>query len=215
MCKIGYIDDEPVQYENYKKKIQRRFPGVELILLDKCRTKEEFLEKIYEEQAEVLLIDYKMAAAYGFNGSALINYINDQVRDLECFILTGVDQDQVEDGLVAKRNRYSKDLFDTEGDDEKKVGKFNDFMHVLIESAEVFRTRQEQKKEQYLSLDAKRKQGKLSLQEEEEYLRLYKVLSSYGLIEVLPEKVLTNDFEEKLDRLLEAGDAILEKYKGE
>lgn len=53
----------------------------------------------------------------------------------------------------------------------------------------------------------------MSLKEEEEYLRLYKVLSSYGMIEKLPEEVLTVNFEEKLDRLLEIGDAILEKHK--
>ena len=215
MYKIGYIDDYPTQYNNYRKKIQRRFPDVDLVLFDNCKTKEEFLERIYEEQADVLLIDYKMASTYGFNGSTLINYINDQMRDLECFILTGVDQDKVDDGLVAERNRYSKDIFDTEGDDEEKISRFYNFIGVLIQGADVFRNRREQKKEEYLRLYEKRKQGELSLKEEEEYLRLYKVLSSYGMIESLPEEVLTGEFEEKLDHLLKVGDAILEKYKGE
>lgn len=215
MYKIGYIDDHPAQYDNYRKKIQRRFQNVDLILFDNCRTKEDFLNRIYEEQAEVLLIDYKMASTYGFNGSTLINYINDQVRDMECFILTGVDQDKVDDGLVAERNRYSKDVFDTEGDDEKKVKEFCDFINMLIQSADVFRTRQKQKKEQYLQLYEKRKKEQLTLKEEEEYLRLYKVLSSYGMIESLPEEVLTSRFEEKLDRLLKVGDAIIQKYKEE
>lgn len=146
MYRIGYIDDQPVQYNNFRKKIQRRFPDVDLILLDQCTTREEFLKRIYEEKVDVLLIDYKMASSYGFNGSALINYINDQIRDLECFILTGVERDKVEDGLVAERNRYSKTIFDTEGDDEKKVQKFNEFIEMLIQSANVFRMRRKQKK---------------------------------------------------------------------
>lgn len=212
MYKIGYIDDHPIQYDNYRKKIQRRFPDVDLVLFDNCQSKEEFLERIYEEQADVVLIDYKMASTFGFNGSTLISYINDQIRDLECFILTGVDRDKVEDGLVAERNRYSKDIFDTEGDDEEKIEKFCQFMNVLLQSADVFRVRREQKKEQYLKLYEKRKQGNLSMREEEEYLQLYKVLSSYGMIETLPEGVLTLEFEEKLDHLLKVGDAILEKY---
>ena len=112
MYKIGYIDDQPTQYDNYRKKIRRRFPNVDLILFDNCTTREAFLERIYEEQADVLLIDYKMAATFGFDGSTLINYINDQIRDLECFILTGADRNKVDDGLVAERNRYSKDIFD-------------------------------------------------------------------------------------------------------
>lgn len=215
MYKIGYIDDHPTQYNNYRKKIQRRFPDVDLILFHDCSTKEDFLNQIYEEQAEVLLIDYKMAGTYGFDGSTLINYINDQMRDLECFILTGVEQDKVDDGLVAERNRYSKDIFDTEGDDEERVEKFCGFINVLIQSADVFRTRQKQKKEEYLKLYEKRKQGQLSLKDEEEYLRLYKVLSSYGMIESLPEKLLTGEFEDKLDHLLKVGNAIIEKHKEE
>ena len=128
MYKIGYIDDHPDQYENYRKKIKRRFPDIDLILFDGCKTKEEFLERIYKEQVDVMLIDYKMAGTFSFDGSTLINYINDQVRDLECFILTGVEQDKVADGLVAERNRYSKTIFDTEGDDEEKLKKFFDFL---------------------------------------------------------------------------------------
>lgn len=178
MYKIGYIDDYPTQYNNYRKKIQRRFPDVDLVLFDNCKTKEEFLERIYEEQADVLLIDYKMASTYGFNGSTLINYINDQMRDLECFILTGVDQDKVDDGLVAERNRYSKDIFDTEGDDEEKISRFYNFIGVLIQSADVFRNRREQKKEEYLRLYEKRKQGELSLKEEEEYENVVGYLKS-------------------------------------
>ena len=41
---------------------------------------------------------------------------------------------------------------------------------------------------------------------------MYEVLSSYGMIEKLPEKVLTTDFEEKLDKLLAMGDRIIKKY---
>ena len=215
MYRIGYIDDQPVQYNNFRKKIQRRFPDVDLILLDQCTTREEFLKRIYEEKVDGLLIDYKMASSYGFNGSALINYINDQIRDLECFILTGVERDKVEDGLVAERNRYSKTIFDTEGDDEKKVQKFNEFIEMLIQSANVFRMRRKQKKEQYQELFEKRKRESLTAEEEEEYLRLYKVLASYGMIEELPENVLTVDFEKKLDHLLKIGDSILKKYEKE
>ena len=115
MYKIGYIDDEPAQYANYAKKLNRRYPDMKLILFEKCSTREEFVNKIYEEQADVLLIDYKMASTYGFNGTSLISYINDRVQDLECFILTAVEQERITDGLVAKRNRFSKTIFDTEG----------------------------------------------------------------------------------------------------
>lgn len=213
MYRIGYIDDQPVQFENYKKKLKRRFEDVELVLLDECSTREEFLEKIYEEQIDVLLVDYKMAGTFGFNGSTLINYINDQMRDLECFILTAVERESVADGLVSNRNIESKTIFDTEGDDEERVEKLNKFIQDLKESAKVFRKRREIKREQYLELHEKKKEQKLSMQEEEEYVRLYKVLSSYGMIEKLPEDVLKSKFEEDLAALLKVGESILEKHK--
>lgn len=213
MYRIGYIDDQPVQFENYKKKLKRRFEDVELVLLDECSTREEFLEKIYEEQIDVLLVDYKMAGTFGFNGSTLINYINDQMRDLECFILTAVERESVVDGLVSNRNIESKTIFDTEGDDEERVEKLNKFILDLKESAKVFQKRRELKREQYLELHKKKKEQRLSMQEEEEYVRLYKVLSSYGMIEKLPEDVLKSKFEEDLAALLKVGESILEKHK--
>lgn len=111
-------------------------------------TKEEFLDKVYEERIEVLLVDYKMAGSFGFNGSTLINYINDQMRDLECFILTVVEQDQINDGLVTRRNRYFKTIFDTEGDDPGKLEKLAEFVNILKQSADMFKKRSEEKKEQ-------------------------------------------------------------------
>ena len=213
MYRIGYIDDHPTQYENYKKKLKRRYADVNLILLDGCNTKKAFLEKIYEERVEVLLVDYKMAGSFGFNGSTLINYINDQMRDLECFILTAVEQDQINDGLVTRRNRYSKTIFDTEGDDSAKLKELGEFIETLKQSADVFKRRSQEKREQYLLLHEKRKEQNLSLAEEKEYIRLYEVLSSYGMIEKLPEEVLTSDFEEKLDQLLAIGDHIVKKYE--
>lgn len=214
MYRIGYIDDEPTQFENIAKKLKRRFKDVELILLTECSTKVEFVNKIYEERIDVLLVDYKMAKSYGFNGTTLISYINDQIRDLECFILTAVDTEQIDDRLVAPRNIQSKTVFDTEADDEEKIQKLNEFIKVLKESADVYKTRREQKVERYKALLEKKKQGSLGA-DEEEFLNLYKVLSSYGMVEKLPENLLDSDFDKTLDKLLSIGEAILEKHSKE
>ena len=214
MYKIGYIDDEPTQFENIAKKLKRRFKDVELILLTNCSTKDEFVNKIYEERIDVLLVDYKMVKSYGFNGTTLISYINDQIRDLECFILTAVDTEQIDDRLVAPRNIQSKTVFDTEADDEEKIQKLNEFIEVLKESADVYKTRRKQKIERYRVLLEKKKQGSLGA-DEEEFLNLYKVLSSYGMIEKLPKNLLDSDFDKTLDKLLSIGEAILEKHSKE
>ena len=77
MYRVGYIDDEPTQFENYKRSLQRRCNDLELVLIDDCESKQDILDKIYEKRIDVLLIDYKMVKNYGFNGTTLINYIND------------------------------------------------------------------------------------------------------------------------------------------
>ena len=64
----------------------------------------------------------------------------------------------------------------------------------------------------YIELLEKKKQGKLGV-EEEEFLILYKVLSSYGMVEKLPDNLLASAFEKKLDNLLTIGEAIIEKNK--
>lgn len=214
MYKVGYIDDEPTQYENFSRKLKRRCDELELVLLEDCKTKAEFLDKIYEKQIDVLLIDYKMASAFGFNGTTLINYINDHIRDLECFILTAVDKEQITDGLVAERNRFPKTIFDTEAEDAQKIEELAGFINALKDSASVYQTRREQKVERYTELLEKKKKGTLGV-EEEEFLELYKVLSSYGMVEKLPENMLNSKFEETLDKLLSIGDKIIKNHQDE
>ena len=214
MYRVGYIDDETTQYEYYDRKLKRLSPDIELIFLKDCKTKEDFLEKIYAEQIEVLLIDYRMAGNFGFNGTTLINYINDHVRDLECFILTGVDRELISDGLVTDRNTFQKTVFNTEADDPQKIKELQDFIDVLRNSAKVYRVRREQKIERYKELLELKKSGKLGA-DEEEFLSLYKLLSSYGMVENLPQKMLSSSFEKDLDDLLRVGEAIVKKYTEE
>ena len=214
MYKVGYIDDEPTQFENYKRSLRRRCKELDLVLIDDCESKQDMLDKIYEKQIDVLLIDYKMVKNYGFNGTTLINYINDSMRDIQCFIMTAVDTEQITDGLVAERDKYSKSVFDTEGADPEKEAELNAFIQILLESAKVFQVRREQKLGRYRELLDKKLHGELGA-DEEEFLELYKVLSSYGLVEKLPKNMLDSKFEERLQRILELGSAIIAEHKTE
>ena len=212
MYRVGYIDDEPTQFENYKRSLQRRCNDLELVLIDDCESKQDILDKIYEKRIDVLLIDYKMVKNYGFNGTTLINYINDSMRDIQCFIMTAVDTDQITDGLVATRDKYSKNIFDTEAGDRKKEEELSDFIQVLLESAKEFQVRRQQKVERYRELLEKKRRGELGA-DEEEFLELYKVLSSYGMVEKLPKNMLDSEFEERLQRILELGNTIIAEHR--
>lgn len=214
MYKVGYIDDEPTQFENYKRSLHRRCKEMDLVLIDDCESKQDILDKIYEKQIDVLLIDYKMVKNYGFNGTTLIHYINDSMRDIQCFIMTAVDTEQITDGLVAERDKFSKSIFDTEGADPEKEAELNAFIRILLESAKVFQIRRQQKLGRYRELLDKKLHGDLGA-DEEEFLELYKVLSSYGLVEKLPKNMLDSKFEERLQRILELGSAIIAEHMAE
>lgn len=214
MYRIGYIDDEWDQFDNIQKKLGRRCKDMELVLFANCKSKEEILDTIYKEQIDVLLVDYKMVSYFGFNGTTLINYINDCVRDLQCFILTAVDNTQIEDGIVADRDRFSKSIFDTEGGDKDKEENLQKFLDTLHESAVVFATRRSQKVDRYKILLEKKKAGEIGA-DEEEFIRLYKTLASYGLVETLPANMLNSEFEKKLDEILKLGKEVVAQHQGE
>lgn len=212
MYRVGYIDDEPGQFENYRRILSRRCKDLELVLIDACESKQDILDKIYEKQIDVLLIDHKMVNKCGFNGTTLINYINDSMRDIQCFIMTAVDPEQITDGLVAERDKYSKSIFDTEAGDPQKEAELDAFIQVLLESAKVFQTRRRQKLERYQELLNKKQRENLGT-DEEEFLDLYKVLSSYGMVEKLPKYVLASKFEEQLQKILELGNSVIAEHK--
>ena len=208
MYRVGYIDDEPEQFVNYKKKIARE--NIELVLLDKCNDMREIIDKIYELRLEALLIDYKLANYYNFSGTSLVNYISDNIHDFACYIMTAIDTEIISDKIVEKRSMYSKSIFDTEGDNSERVEKFEKFAGDIKDSVEVFRSRRDLKLEEYKKLLADRKQRKLSAAEEERYIKLYKVLVSYGMVEEMPENMLKTSFDDALNELLMVSKKILD-----
>ena len=66
--------------------------------------------------------------------------------------------------------------------------------------------------ERYRELLGRQKAGTLNGMEEDEYRNLYRVLSSYGMVEKLPQKMLESQFDKDLEQLLKAGDMILKEY---
>lgn len=208
MLKIGYIDDSQEQFGNYERKLARQ--GIALIAFETTVDKSGYIKQIYQHQTEALLIDYKMVGNLGYNGSTLISYISDVIPDITCFILTAVDTSHITDKLVANCQIYSKTIFDTEAGNEKRMKHFLEFVNHLKDCAEVFRHRRELKCKEYEALLQRKQEGALSVVEEEEFCRLYRVLSSYGMVEKLPDAFLHPDFEKKLDALLERGKALLE-----
>ena len=213
MYKIGYIDDEKTQYENIRKKIKRYDDELDLCWVQGSNKIQEIVDEILRNQVDVLLIDYKMARAFGFNGAKLVSQMNDYISDMRCLILTQVDEKEITDGLVEKRDILSKSVFDTEGQDPQLVEKLKNVLNMLKDAAKVFRTRMIEKKAEYVALLNEQEAGKLK--DENELKKLYQVLSSYGMVEKLPEGMLGKDVQTNLMNLIEMGQKIIQQYEGE
>lgn len=208
---VGYIDDDKSQYENYRRKLSR--DGIALVQFRIGKDKADYIDQILSNQVMAVLIDYKMVATIGYYGTSLINYINDEVHDMTCFILTAVESDKIADKLVPDDLIYTKNVFDTEADDPERVARYQEFVRHLRNCAEVFASRQKLKCEEYEALYQKRKSEGLTLAEEDDFHRLYRVLSSYGMVEALPEQLLSSGLEERLDQLISQGKEILSRME--
>ena len=159
-----------------------------------------------------MLIDYKMAKTFGFNGSKLVSQMNDYISDLPCFILTQVDKNEINDGLVETRDILPKTIFDTEGQDPNRIEELKRQLSILKESAKVFRTRMEDKEKEYKVLLIEKENGKLK--DESVLCKLYQVLSSYGYVEKLPQGMLGSDVQNKLMDLIQMGQKIIQQHEG-
>lgn len=68
-----------------------------------------------------------------------------------------------------------------------------------------------QEKQRYLVLHEKRKTQTLSAEEEQEYINLYNSLADQNIVERLPDYMLTQNYDRRLDDLLQKGKDILAK----
>lgn len=74
-------------HESHETKAENSAPpSIAAPVANPIRVQQLFRDVMEEKDQEI--IDYKMASTIGFNGSALISYINDEIPDMTCFILT-------------------------------------------------------------------------------------------------------------------------------
>jgi len=106
------------------------------------------------------------------------------------------------------RLKIDKSVFNTDGKE------YIEFIDTIKQAVNVFEKRKKLMEEQYLKLKEKKDSGKISALEEEEVARYYKILSSYGIVEKIPQEMLTTKVEEKIDRLIKEVEEYLIDKRG-
>lgn len=191
MYKIALIDDCEDQYENYKYRLGKK--GIDLLFMEYKEDYKEIINWLLDNQIQFVLIDYKLDLQYDFCGSQLMQYINNAVPDLQCVLFTS---NTVDDDLVMDRLKIDKSVFNTDGKE------YIEFIETIKQAVNVFEKRKKMIEEQYLKLKNKKDSGKITAIEEEELVSYYKILSSYGIVEKIPEEMLSPKVEKKIDKLI-------------
>lgn len=203
MYKIALIDDCEDQYENYKYRLGKK--GIDLLFMEYKEDYKGIINWLLNNQIQFVLIDYKLDLQYDFCGSQLMQYINNAIPDLQCVLFTS---NTVDDDLVMDRLKIDKSVFNTDGKE------YIEFIETIKQAVNVFEKRKKMMEEQYLKLKDKKDNGKITALEEEELVRYYKILSSYGIVEKIPEEMLSPKVEEKIDKLISEVEEYLLNKRG-
>lgn len=201
MCRVGFIDDDSNEFNNYRKRLARK--GIELSFVENCTSLSNILEWVLNNAIECLLVDHKLTAKYAFYGTKVVAYINKHVPDLPCIILTNYPQDSANDNLVVKNLIYDRDVLSQSGE------KFEDFCGTVRQSTEVFKNRLKLHNDEYSELLEKRTKQQLNAEEEEEFIHMFKILRAYGEIDDVAIELLKPDIDKKMDSLLDKLDQYI------
>lgn len=203
MYKVALIDDCKDQYENYRYRLEKK--DIELLFMEYKEDYREIINWLLDNQIQFVLIDYKLDLQYDFCGSQLMQYINNAIPDLQCVLFTS---NTVEDDLVMDRLKIDKSVFNTDGKE------YIEFIDTIKQAVNVFEKRKKIVEEEYLKLKEKKEKNKITALEEEDLARYYKILSSYGIVEKIPQEMLSTKVEEKIDKLISNVEEYLKNKRG-
>jgi hypothetical protein len=203
MYVVGYIDDDSSTFTDYKKRLARK--NIELKFVDGCISLDEVLKWIIANSVECLLVDHKLTAKYTFNGTNVVAFINSQIPDLQCIILTNYTKDSEEDNLVAKNLIVDRQVM--------AQSDITSFAETIKQSAKVFRNRMKIHLDDYESLLNKKQKSNISAIEEEKLLFIYKLLVAYGEVDEVATELLKPDVDKKIDNLMETLDRYIDSKK--
>lgn len=202
MYRIGIIDDTDEIMEDYVKRLRRM--DIELLAAPEG-SMDDIRRWIVNQQVKCMLIDYQLTSKYDYNGTDLAFYLDDALQGLPYLILTSYPEDSVDEKLVVKNAIVDRSIMDRNEDE------FLDFCDQLKQMTEVYDNTIKKYKEKYEILLKKRQENKLSLEEEEELMDIYRILKSYGEVDEIPAEMLKSSLSSQMDLLLGKLDDLLKK----
>lgn len=201
MIRIGFIDDETANYEDYAKRLSRR--DIDLLFYRGDSNAEDIVSWLIAENLECLLIDYDLRKKFTKNGTDLVFEINQYLPEFPCIMLTIYPEQSKDEKLVPRRLIWDRE--------EMNKPDLTEVVDSINNEVSVYLKRKEALFEQYGALIEKRKSSMLTAVEEERFLQLHTLFSRYGETDDFPAQLLSPDINRKLDSLIERMSQLLEK----
>lgn len=205
--RIGYLDDEYDILKSAMRSLKKY--GIEIIALkniDDVTNITMLTDAIISDSLECLLVDYDlMKLESKVYGTQIIKDINEILPDFTCFLLTNFTEQGINEKIVQKVFVQDKAIFAEEDDSQE----FRNFINKISNSVECFRKRLQVTKLEYEKLFEKKKEKQISASEEDRFVYLYKVLSSYDYVDKMPDILVRNSTQDTLEDML----ATLKEFK--
>ena len=203
MYKIGFIDDDTTLIDDYITRLKRK--DINLLFVEGCITKNDVLKWILDNEIKCMLVDYQLSSVYDFKGTELVAFLNSELPDLPCIILTNYCDQGISENLVIQNLFIERERLDA----DYNSSKFEELITCLKQAVSVFDNRLEHNKIEYVSLKNKKDKGLISPNEEERLIILFKILRAYNEVDDIPSELLTTTATKKMVNILESLDKIL------
>ena len=200
MFKVGFVDDDSEAYKDYKKRLYRK--EIDLHYLENWTQLSDIVDWIIMNSIECLIVDHKLTAKYAFHGTKVVAYLNNQLPDLPCLILTNYPEDSKDENLVVKNLILDRNIMSNDD--------ISEICDTIKQAVYVFRNRLEIHLSDYEELLNKKSSNNITLEDEEKFLHLYKLLKSYGEVDDISSELLKTDVNKKVDSLLEKIDLFID-----
>lgn len=200
MYKIGYLDDENREYDNYK--VDLEYHDIDLIKVADITTKSQLRDYILNEKLDAIIIDYDLSKFHHdeiVDGNELVRYLNTEIPDFPSIILTSFAADSKNENTVINALILDRDIMTNDIDGTEYAAFINTIINLIL----VFKKRLALNVEEYQAIVSKRKsQLALTPIEEQRLINLNKILYSYDLIDEINPMLLLPSLGEKLDKVL-------------
>lgn len=205
MHKIGFIDDDNSLNDVYAKRLRRK--GIDLCFVENCVTMQDVVSWILDNRIKCMIVDYQLMTQYNFKGTDLVAFINAELPDLQCVILTNYKDTGIEENLVIKNLFYERSIFEQGMETEE----FKEFIYTLKQATAIFDNRLKRHLKTYEDLKAQKDNGTIRAIDEERMINTYKLLRAYGEVDDIPAELITSSVSKQMESILQSLNELIDK----